>query len=292
MRRKLKTYLSCIRYRDAIVLQAPALVGLAFSPGTMTTEKPIGLALHTLGSFLLMAHIFSFNDWSEVSLDRRDPNKAQNVFLANGTTDPEMLAISIILAMLGLFLFALISPRLLVIAVAIISLSVFYSFPILRFQGKRIPIVSSILHAVGTLLTFLLGYALFSEIDIRALLIGLYFGLIITCGHLVQEVQDYSGDRLNGISTHANRFGQRPMFVLAFALFTISFVYLYWLAHTGLIAAFLRYLVLFYPIYAAITWKTFKAGLDYQNVHRYRSRYRILFAFITLAIVIGVLACR
>ena len=282
MSTKLKSFIFCIRYREALIFQAPAFVGLTFSISQMTVKTGASLIIFALGGFCLMAHVFCFNDWSDWKLDYRSPEKLKHILLNKGITSHEMLTLSVVLGMASLLIFALISSTLFIIAVMILSLGVVYSFPILRFQGKSIPLFSSILHIVGGLLTFQLGYAFFSAIGTRSLYIGGYFGLLLAAGHLVHEVQDYAGDRRNRISTNAVRFGPGFNFSMSFALSTFSFIYLFGLTHAGLIPSVLKYLLFFYPIYAVLAWKTFNAGLVPKNVRRFRNQYRILFGFVVI----------
>jgi 4-hydroxybenzoate polyprenyltransferase len=116
-----------------------------------------------------------------------------------------------------------------------------------------------------------------------------YCALTISGGHLVREVQGSAGDLAAGHSTNAVRFGQRWMFAVAFGLFTLSFVYLYGLASEGLIPSALRYVVALYPIHAVFSWWTLRDGLTPENVRRFRSRYRRLFAVIVSVMSLGTL---
>lgn len=132
------------------------------------------------------------------------------------------------------------------------------------------------------MLTFLLGYALFSEIDARAILIGVYFGIIITVGHLVQEIKDYVDDRSSHISTNAVRFGPKITFIAACGLFTFSFVYLFGPAEASFVPSVLKYLLAFLPVLGIMAVRTYKTGLDLENVQRFRNQYRRLYAVIVL----------
>jgi 4-hydroxybenzoate polyprenyltransferase len=277
-----------LRYRDAFIFEAPALVGLAYSMTEASLASVARALLFVPAGFLLMAHIFLFNDWSDRATDVHG-SKSVRRRSDQTLTNRQMLAFSISLAFASLILFSFLSKTLVVIAFFSLLLGVAYSFPVQRFKGKAIPLLSSILHFAGILLAFLLGYALFSPIEPRALLIGGYLALIITAGHLVQEVQDYAGDVAAGLSTNAVRLGQRFMFAVACGLFTLSFVYLYGLASEGLIPSALRYLVALYPIYAGLAWWTYRAGLTPENVRRFRSRYRRLFAVIVSVMSLGTL---
>src|SRR5436305_7044575 len=55
-----------IRYDEVFVLQGTPLLGAAFSIDEVTTEKLRTFLLFVVGSFLLVAHIFTFNDCAEI----------------------------------------------------------------------------------------------------------------------------------------------------------------------------------------------------------------------------------
>ncbi len=274
--------LHSIRYRDALIFQAPSLVGLAFVFPSLTLSSTSRIIIFLLAGFLLMAHIFAFNDWSDRASDASSAPEDTADAADQPISHHDKLWLALVLGLSGLALLGALSFRLLVLGTLILLLGVAYSFPVLRFKGKGIPLLSSFLHIAGSVLTFLLGYALFSGVDARALLIGGYFGLIITAGHLVQEIQDLEGDRATHISTNAVRFGPRFAFLASFSLFTLSFVYLFGLAAGGLIPPALEFLLVFYPVFAVLAARTIKHGLDSQNVRRFRGQYRILFGIIVV----------
>ncbi len=286
---KLKTWSSCIRYQDAFVALMPAVVGIIFSLEYLNFETGFKILYCTIGTFFLMVHIFSFNDWADMVADHQDPKK-ENSFLTKDITEMEMLSLAVISALASLLIFVFLSRQLFMLAILGIALSTVYSFPNTRFQGKRIPFLSSILHMAGSSIAFLLGYALFSKIDARGIYIGFYFSLLFVAGHLMQEVQDFDGDRLNGTRTHAVRFGQGPTFITANVLFTLSYIYIFWLAQTGIVPSVLKYLLLFYPVHIIMVWQVSRNGLDYHNMRQLRDRYRLLYGLIVLIICVSVLA--
>lgn len=277
MSRRLASFLRSLRYRDVFIFEAPALVGVAFSIHDITPETLAETLRFALAGFLLMAQIFYFNDWSDRASDA-DGSRKGRAWTGELLTSQQTLTLAVLLGLSALGALAALSATLLIIGSMILLLGLAYSFPVLRFKGKGIPLLSSFLHITGTVLTFLLGYALFSALDVRALLIGGYFALIITAGHLVQEIQDVAGDRATHISTNAVRFGPRLIFLVSFVLFTLSFAYLFGLASGGLVPAGLRSLLAFYPVYVFLAWRTFRAGLASEQVHRFRGHYRVLFA--------------
>ena len=277
------TCLLGIRYRDVLVLQGPPVMGVAFAMEGILGYRFFDLLLLVFGNFLLLSHIFSLNDWAGIAQDLTDPNKTMNTFLSRGISKGEMAFLSLITGCLSLVTFSLLPPRTFLLASLIIALGFLYSHP--HMHGKGIPMISSCLHLTGGVLHFLLGYSLVRGIDLRGELISLFFAIVFTAGHLTQEVGDYEGDVGNGILTNGVRFGKEWIFLASFALFTLSFGYLWGLVQYGFVPAPLRYLLLLYPVHAALFWQAFRSGLTFQSISQLRQAYRILYAVIGLATI-------
>ena len=280
----LLTYVSCIRYRDVLILQGSPLLGAAFGVRAFTVETAVNGCVFALASMLLVAHIFSFNDWAGIALDANDPNKSADVFVTRGISRRHVLALSLGLLVTSLVLLALLGRQTLVLGMAIAALGALYSHPSLNAKG--IPVISSLPHLVGGTLHFLLGYSLFGDLDRRGMLIGLFFALTFTAGHLNQEVRDYEGDRLNGIRTNAVVFGKVPAFVAGALLFTLAYADLFTLAYAGIVFAPLAVLPgILYPLHVFWSVTTLHAGLNFANVSRFQNRYRLLYAVIGVAML-------
>jgi 4-hydroxybenzoate polyprenyltransferase len=280
---RLAQWLSSIRFQEVLVLQGPPFMGVAFRLQDVTFVAIPTLLVFSVATFCLLAHVFSFNDWAGIGADLNDPNKLKDVFLTKGITRRQVGTLSVSLGLSSLALYSLLPIRTLLLAVGIIVLGLLYSHP--RIHGKGIPIISSCLHLTGGVLHFLLGYSLFGGIDLRGVLIGLFFALIFTAGHLNQEVRDYEGDRLNGILTNGVRFGKRRMFIISFLLFIFSYGYLWGLARYGLVPPALGNLIVLSPVQGYLFWRTLKAGLTFQSVTRFQAQYRLLYAGIGLFII-------
>jgi 4-hydroxybenzoate polyprenyltransferase len=292
MPHKVISVLSSIRYKDIIIFQSPAIIGLImFFPEVSVAHGWRAFTL-IVGSFLLMAYIFCFNDWADIRLDYRNPQKENSTFVDKGVGKNEMLILSTALAAGSLFILGWISSAHILAAAAIILFGLAYSLPIHGIKGKSIPLFSSFLHFGTTLLAFLLGSMSFAPISMPAILIGSYLGLLICAGHLVQEVQDYAGDRETSDWTNAVRFGPKPVFISSFIIFGLSFIFLYWLAQAELIPGIVKYTMFLYPVYAAWAFKVYRAGLDRESIKDLRKRYRILFALIVFVMLAGILVER
>jgi len=286
----LLAYLSCIRYTDVLVLQGSPLFGVAFAIREISLAGAATITVFGLASVLLVANIWTFNDWANQAADLNDPNRSDSVFSTKGVSARGLLAFSLGLLVSSLLLFGILPRRTLLIAVAIAALGVVYSHPALSAKG--LPILSSGPHLLGGTLHFLLGYSLFEPIDRRGLLIALFFGLTFTAGHLNQEVRDYGGDHHNGLRTNAVTFGKTAAFLAGAAIFTLAYADLVLLASFRVVPRFLGIPpLLLYPAHLFWTVKTFRDGLSFETVSRFQARYRALFALIGLSMV-AALFCR
>ncbi|HEX3528772.1 MAG TPA: UbiA family prenyltransferase [Thermoanaerobaculia bacterium] len=279
----LRRYLSCLRLPEILVLQGSPLLGAAFALRHPAAETVGRLALLLIANVCLMAHIFLLNDWSGLTTDLADPNKAAGVFTVRGVDRKEIGGLAAGLLALSLLLFSRLGPSTLWLALAIATLSVLYSLP--RFNWKGRPLLSSAAHLAGGALHFLLGYSLGSAIDRRGLALATFFALTFAAGHLTQEVRDHQGDVLNAIRTNAVIFGQRRTFAASLALFTLAYVLLLLLALQGLVPRPLAALIVLYPVHLRWSLKTLAEGLTYTSVRRLQARYRALYTIIGLAMM-------
>jgi 4-hydroxybenzoate polyprenyltransferase len=279
-----RAYVSCIRYQDVLILQGSPMLGVAFALNDLTLGKTVSVFVFALASILLVAHIFSLNDWAGIALDSNDPNKSPDVFVTRGISRQGVAVLSLGLLTASLLLFALLRLQTLLLGIAIAALGALYSHP--SFNAKGTPVVSSLPHLIGGVLHFLLGYSVFGGIDRRGTLIALFFALTFTAGHLNQEVRDHDGDRLNGIRTNAVAFGKKAAFAAGFLLFTLAYADLFFLACSDIVPARLGVLpIALYPIHVFWSVTTMRAGLSFANVSRFQNRYRLLYTVIGAAMV-------
>jgi len=276
-----------IRFRDVLVLQGPPLMGLALAWDPALLNHPWTVLAFLVANACLVAHVFSLNDWAGIAADQYDANKADRTFLARGVSRAQMGVLAASLGMLSLGLLSLLSWSSTLLAAAIVGLSLAYSHPLIG--GKGLPGASSLLHLVGGALHFLLGYGVARPIDSEGLLLSLYFGLVFAAGHLSQEVADHDADRRAGVRTAAVRFGPSRMFVASFVLFTLSVGLVVGLGLDGIAPPLLAVTAAaLYPLHGLFFWGALREGLTFRAVDRYRTRYRLLYALVGLAVAISV----
>jgi 4-hydroxybenzoate polyprenyltransferase len=282
--------LSSIRFDEVLVLQGAPLLGAVFSIGRLTIDGVVTLLIFAAGSCLLVAHVFVLNDWSGISSDLRDPNRATAVFKTRGIGRTEITYLWVALLALSLLLLSQFGSLTLAIALMIAGLSALYSAPASHLKG--VPLLNSAVHLAGGLLHFLLGYSVFRAVDARGLEIGCFFALAFSGGHLTHEVRDLDGDMRNGIRTNAAQFGKAQGFVAGLTLFTIANVLLVVLAARGTVPRDLVLVAALYPLHLYWAQRALHAGLTFESVRRLQVRYRALYALIGLMMAVTVLLGR
>jgi 4-hydroxybenzoate polyprenyltransferase len=285
-----RRYLSCIRYGDILVLQGSPLLGAAFAMGALTADRLVALTVFAVASVLLVAHIFVLNDWAGMDADLKDANKVAGVFATKGISRKAMCGAWITLLALSLTLFSLLGLRVLMMAMAIVTVSFLYSRP--SSPAKGIPVLSSILHLGGGILHFLLGFSLFRSIDERGLTLAFFFGLVFAAGHLNQEVRDFEGDAHNGIRTNAVAFGPVPTFIAGLVVFTLAYAQLALMAAEGVVPRALAGLALFYPFHLFWSLDVLAGRLSFENIRKFQARYRAIYALIGMAMLAALLIAR
>jgi 4-hydroxybenzoate polyprenyltransferase len=267
-----------IRFDEVFVLQGTPLMGAAFAIGAITTANLETLLIFLAGSILLVAHVFTLNDWADIAHGLKAPDPL--------VSSLRLFWFSIFLLIASLLVFELISARVVVLGAIVAVLGFFYSHPKLNFKGT--PIASSIPHLVGGLFHFLLGYAVFSPIDSRGILIALFFALTFTAGHLNHEVRDFELDSQTRARTNAVAFGKRSAFVAGLIVFTCAYLCLFllgWFRFVPRPMAFLA--LLFYPLHLFWSLRALRDQLSPQIVDRFQFQYRALYAVIGIAMLCG-----
>ena len=63
-----------IRFDEVFVLQGTPLMGAAFSIATISAANIETLAVFLIGSILLVAHVFTLNDWADIAHGLKAPD--------------------------------------------------------------------------------------------------------------------------------------------------------------------------------------------------------------------------
>jgi 4-hydroxybenzoate polyprenyltransferase len=271
------------RALEVLALQASPILGLllgGFSPGRCGVIRP-GLLL--LGSLALTAHVFVFNDWAGHVSDLRDPRRIKPVFDRQGLNRRHVAQVAVALLIFANVAFAAVGSKAILLGAGVAALSLLYSGS--PTFGKTTPIAASLNHLLGGTLHFLLGYTLCHALDARGVLISLFFGLVFAAGHLNQEVRDYQSDLLNEIRTSAVVFGCRRTFIASLYIFTAAYAVVFTLAALGILPRLLLCSVVVWLLHVVWSLQALRRGLGFETALWMQRRYRLLCAFIGIAML-------
>ncbi len=251
-------------------------MGALFSMGSFTTANCATLFIFLMGSILLVAHVFTLNDWADIAhgLKAADPLVSSR----------RLFWFSLFLLIDSLLIFWLVDLRVVELGAIVAILGFLYSHPVLNFKGT--PVASSLPHLIGGVFHFLLGYAVFAPIDQRGFFIALFFALTFAAGHLNHEVRDFELDQRNNARTNAVAFGKRATFIAGLIVFSCAYVWLFLLAWFALVPRPLMFVaLLFYPLHLWWSVRVLSAQFRVEAVHRFQTQYRALYALIGLTMV-------
>jgi len=271
------------RALEVLLLQASPLLGAAFGGGT----SALGLGRLVpllLGSVLLTGHVFVFNDWAGHRDDLNDPRRAPHVFAHHGISSGTVAALAVALLATAMVALGALGFTAVVLGAAIACLGFLYSDT--TAAGKGVPIVASLIHLVGGVLHFLLGYTVARAVDAHGLAIALFFGLVFAGGHLNQEVRDHDADLRNGIRTTAVVFGPRRALLASLVVFSAAYGQLALLAVLDVVPRPVLWAVaLLWPLHVLWTLIALRADPGIDQARWLQRRYRFLFAIVGVVLV-------
>lgn len=269
-------YLGSMRWKEALLLLGSPLFGLLFSGSGLSVDAFIRSLCLMLAVFIFYGHVYTFNDWCGLNTDVFDDMKKKHALITGTIKPPEGLVLSLVLLAGAAILFLGLSRLLFILFVFNVLIWICYVSPLILLKGK--PAIPSLLHLISGTINFLFGYLLFSDLDARGGLIGLYFGLVFMAGHLNHEVKDYGPDLKSGIMTNAVKFGQKNVFISHLVIITLSTLYLNFLCVINLLPSYLGLgLLIIYPFHLLFFINAYRAGMTHEAIYLFRKRYRSLY---------------
>jgi len=206
------------------------------SPGQLFS---LDLLTFIIATFFLCSAVYSFNGWAGMAEDEknvrlRELKGKRGFFLLS-------LAVSVIIFV---FFYSFLSLFLVVSSLISFTLWMVYSFPKKGFKYR--PVLGTLIHFVGQILHFEMGYSVIKPTDSYSLLVSIYFALLFSAGHINHELIDYEADKEAGIQTGAVFFGKKIWAVVSFILFAGATIFLTWISITKTIN-----IIVFFPFIAA-----------------------------------------
>ncbi len=254
----------------------------------------LGFRLVLFGSSMIfaMAHVLLINDWGDLKknpleMERFSPRVNISLFRSR------LLILAIFAFAVSVCLYAqLVSLGILLFfAVVGVLLSLLYSHP--KIHLKQSMLGSSVLHFLGGILQFMLGYAVFSQTWQEGILLGVFFSLIFVSGHLVHECIDFHEDKKGGIKTRATRFGVRAVLQAALGSFFGAHFFLLSMVVIHAIDRVVFFIFLLPAVlHFAFLYKLSVCSVPKQSdIKEYRSYYRLIYAGCSMVFVLLNTSC-
>jgi 4-hydroxybenzoate polyprenyltransferase len=230
-----------IRYDNIVFFLGFPLLGALFAlPGFGAADLKT-LAVFGILCVLFLAQSFMFNDWGDARQNPEEPQYRKRHALKH----PELIGLNemlvvcaamTVVSVAGIFRLSVRSGEMMLAAAAI---SFIYSHP--WFALKKRPGIPELAHILFAGSLFLSGWLVFSELSRESLLLALFFGLVLSAGDLINQVEDFEKELALGLRTSAVVFGKRQIYRLAVWVFWLSALGLLGIALTGLAPGWIKW---------------------------------------------------
>ena len=216
---RLLAFIKSARFAEVSILLGFPMIGLFFAFKSADQLLSLPVFLFAAAIFALFTAIYAFNGLSGIESDLH--NSRLSDLKGKRTSFIVTLAVSLVISLL---LFFLIKPVLALFSAVSFLLWCIYSFPEKGFKYR--PVLGTLIHFVGQIIHFLMGYTVLAGIDGGSAAVSVYFALLFSAGHINHELIDHDADEKAGTRTGAVCFGVRSWEKVSFALFLLAAVYI------------------------------------------------------------------
>jgi 4-hydroxybenzoate polyprenyltransferase len=287
---RISLYVRSLRSLELLLMIGSPLLGVLFADPLAVNDSNaiLRLFIFLTGVFALGGHVYSYNSWAGLKADQNDKNKQDTAPVTGEIKAPELLTLSVTLLVFSTVLLAVLDIKLAALGIGEAFLWFLYCNQ--HFLLKARPILGSLIHIVTGEINFLLGYLFASSFYLRGALIGLFFALLFTGGHLNHELRDFEADRDNGYKTNAVTWGKYRAFLAAIGVFTVAHIYFIVLGLYGFIDFELVIpATAVYPAYLVLAIYTLKKGISFEYMDKFRTKYRIFYGALGLYMLLYLL---
>ena len=213
------SFIKSARFAEVSILLGFPMIGLFFAFTSPDQLFSLPVFLFAAAIFSLFTAIYAFNGFAGTEDDKH------NSRLADLAGKRRSFIVTLVVSLLvSLLIFFLIKPVLAAFSAVSFLLWCVYSFPKKGFKYR--PILGTLIHFVGQIIHFLMGYTVLAPIDKGGAAASIYFALLFSAGHINHELIDHDADEKSGIKTGAVCFGVSSWEKVSFALFLTAALYI------------------------------------------------------------------
>jgi 4-hydroxybenzoate polyprenyltransferase len=216
---KLLAFIKSARFAEVSILLGFPMIGLFFAFRSADQLFSLPVFLFVAAIFSLFTAIYAFNGLAGSEDDCHNSRLSD----LKGVKTSFIVTLSVSLV-LSLVLFFLIRPVLALFAAVSFLLWCIYSFPKKGFKYR--PLLGTLIHFIGQIIHFLMGYTVLAPLDRGSAAVSVYFALLFSAGHINHELIDHDADKKSGIKTGAVCFGVSAWEKVSLLLFLAAALYI------------------------------------------------------------------
>ena len=212
-------FIKSARFAEVSILLGFPMIGLFFAFTSPEQLLSLPVFLFAAAIFSLFTAIYAFNGFAGTEDDKH------NSRLSDLAGKRRSFIVTLVVSLLvSLVLFFLIKPVLAVFSAVSFLLWCVYSFPKKGFKYR--PFLGTLIHFIGQIIHFLMGYTVLAPLDKGSAAASVYFAILFSAGHINHELIDHDADEKSGIKTGAVSFGVSSWEKVSFALFLTAALYI------------------------------------------------------------------
>jgi len=278
-----------LRVYNSIFFLGYPILGALFAIPDFSPKSLGKIFLFGVCNVLFLMQVFLFNDWGDAHLNPEEPFfrgtqalKHPEIISARGVL---ILCLALALISLSGIFYLCFQSGVMITLVGLIN--IFYSHP--RFSLKKHFILPELAHISFGFIYFLSGWRLFEPLNSSAVLLAVFFGIILMAGNFANQIEHFDEELKTGLRTFAIIFGKRPAYRLSLWLFFLSALYLLLLSLFGPTQGWLVYPAGFLIVLWSLSLLYFRGKNLIQNISKLRRAIRIIYALFSIAVMLGIL---
>jgi len=274
-----------IRWDNVIFFLGFPVMGVVFQIPDFTFPTLLKVFMFALCNGLFLAQMFVYNDANDARINPDEPGKRKlhalkHPELMNFRQAMAVCAVFALASVIGAFFFSRWSGILTMIALAT---GIIYSHP--RSSLKRHPALPELAHVIVAGCLFLSGWSMFQPLSREAVLLAIFFGLVLAAGNFANQIEHFDEELELGLRTSTIVFGKRPVFRFSLWLFFLTGCYLAALAFFALVPKWLTlpaaFLIVAWPLCAFFSRKADMV----KNIKKFRGLIRVIYTVFSLILL-------
>jgi len=275
--KSLRQFLIPLRFAEVLIMSGFFLIGYVYAIDLFSFTNPSFWQLFA-GVVIYILSVYFLNSYFDYQDDQQNPRLTylatfkRNHYLV--LTGLAVLSFSAIFFFLKLTIF--------LISILSFSLWLMYYKPGIRLKGSFL--FGTVIHLVGGILHFHIGYLVASPFSMASLALSFYIAWMLCIGHFHHEIIDYEADKKNDLRTTTVRVGIDPILNVIGIMFILSILIwltIYWMSYID----FVEFVPFFLASFVLTVTYYIKRSTGSLRPLAFRRFYRVIFFIAGLSVL-------